>query len=96
MRRCGGDDIFEDLSELAEGLSLLVTDFDERGSRCRVFEGVDQILGGIEGSVGRGCLWFWYVGREEIDGVGDADASGVGDPGGVAAVMLNGWSQVPA
>jgi hypothetical protein len=94
--RFGGDDIFEDLGKLAKGLGLLVSDFDERGSRRRVFEGVNQIPSGIEGFIGRGCLRFWYMCWEEVDGVRDADASGVGNPSGVATIMVEGWSKVPA
>ena len=51
----------------------------ERGSSRQIVEGMDEILGSLRGSIGRGSLGHGAAVRKEFDGFSDALGSSFGD-----------------
>ena len=68
----------------------------ERGSRCRIVEGMDEILDSLRGSIGRGSLGHCAAVRKEFDGFSDALGSSFGDIDAMATIVFRGSADIPS
>ena len=68
----------------------------ERGSRRRIIEGMDEILGSLRGCIGRGSLGHGAAVRKEFDGFSDALGSSFGDIDAMATIVFRGSADIPS